>query len=206
LQQNEIITFLGARYLRQGGGSVREPTSKESLLANIAIFGREVNGIPVIGSGSKMAIWLTPDEKVIGFDVDWPHYKPDGAGEALVSKDELIRRVEAVAVPLSGTEDATVRRFECGYVDLGATRRNSATPIQAGCAIAFHGPERDGTSPTYARLEFVPAARTVYADAHWPLATHIAREGEPKPGLVLTTPGAEPAPSDPWPDQPIRSK
>lgn len=203
LADNEELTFLGARYLRQGGASVRDAKGKDFLVANIAIFSREVNGMPIVGSGSKIAVWFTPEEKVIGVDVDWPQYKQNERTEKLLPKDELRRRIEAAAVPLSGRQDVRVRRLECGYVDLGATRRNGATPIQPGCSIAFQGIANDEASPAYGRIEFVPAAQVVYPDEHWPLATAIARGGEPKPGIANSTPGAEPAPNDPWPDAPL---
>jgi hypothetical protein len=206
LQENDNLTFLGARYLRQGGASIRDAKSTEFLVANIAIFGREVNGMPIIGSGSKIAVWFTPEEKVIGVDVDWPQYKPNEKTEKLLPKDELRRRIEAAAVPLTGAQNVTVRRLECGYVDLGATRRNAATPIQPGCSIAYQGSGEDGKAPAFGRIEFVPAAEVVYPDEHWPLATALARGGEAKPGIANSTPGAEPAPNDPWPDAPQPAK
>jgi hypothetical protein len=206
LQTNENLTFLGARYLRQGGANVKDAKAKEFLVANIAIFGREVNGLPIVGSGSKIAVWFTPEEKVIGIDVDWPQYKANEKMEKLLPKDELRQRIEAASVPLSGTQNVKVRRLECGYVDLGATRRNAATPIQPGCAIAFQGFAENGDGTTYGRLEFVPAAKVVYSDEHWPLATQLARGGEAKPGIVNVTPGAEPAPNDPWSDAPQPAK
>ena len=175
-------------------------------MANIAIFGREVNGLPIVGSGSKIAVWFTPEEKVIGIDVDWPQYKANEKMEKLLPKDELRQRIEAASVPLSGTQNVKVHRLECGYVDLGATRRNAATPIQPGCAIAFQGFAENGDGTTYGRLEFVPAAKVVYSDEHWPLATQLARGGEAKPGIVNATPGARPAPNDPWSDAPQPAK
>ena len=75
LQDGETLTFLGSRYFRQGGGSVTGDKGKEYLVANIAIFGREIDGVPVVGSGSKIAIWFTPEAEVVGVDVDWPQYK-----------------------------------------------------------------------------------------------------------------------------------
>ena len=206
LQTNENLTFLGARYLRQGGANVQDAKAKEFLVANIAIFSREVNGLPIVGSGSKIAVWFTPEEKVIGIDVDWPQYKANEKMEKLLPKDELRHRIEAASVPLSGTQNVKVRRLECGYVDLGATRRNAATPIQPGCAIAFQGFAENGVGSTYGRFEFVPAAEVVYSDEHWPLATQLARAGEAKPGIVNSTPEAEPAPNDPWSDAPQPAK
>jgi hypothetical protein len=202
MQDGESLTFLGSRYFRQGGGSVNERTGKEYLVANIAVLGREVDGVPVVGSGSKIAVWITPDGEVVGADVDWPQYKRGGDSEPLLPVDELRRRITAASIPVESSETVKIARFECGYVDLGATRRKADAPIQPGCAISYNGVETNEMSGVFARQDFVPAGRTVDVDERWPLATYIARNGEPKPGVAYTTPKVEPPPSDPSPQSP----
>jgi len=132
LQDAEALTFLGSRYFRQGGGSVAGDKGKEYLVANIAILGREIHGIPVVGSGSKIAVWLTPEAEVVGVDVDWPQYERGEKAQPLLSVEELRRRIAAASVPVEDTEKVKVVRFECGYVDLGATRRLAGAPVQQG--------------------------------------------------------------------------
>ena len=201
LQDAEALTFLGSRYLRQGGGSVTGDKGKEYLVANIAILGREVDGVPVVGSGSKIAIWFTPEAEVVGVDVDWPQYNRGEKRQPLLSVEELRRRVAAASVPIEDTEKVKVVRFECGYVDLGATRRKAEAPVQPGCAISYRGVEGDEMDGAFARQDFVPAAQQVYPDERWPLANFIARNGEPKPGQSYAAPRTEVPPSDPSPDK-----
>ena len=201
LQDAEALTFLGSRYLRQGGGSVTGDKGKEYLVANIAILGREIDGIPVVGSGSKIAVWFTPEAEVIGVDVDWPQYKRGEEPQALLPTEELRRRIAAASVPIADTENVKVVRFECGYVDLGATRRTAEAPVQPGCAISYRGVEGDEMEGTFARQDFIPAAQQVYPDERWPLANFIARNGEPKPGQSYAAPRTEVPPSDPSPDK-----
>src|SRR6185295_17905331 len=69
--------------------------------------------------------------------------------------------------------DRNVRRFECGYADLGAHKRGSA-PIQTGCAAQHDGPLPDGT--TYASTELLPLGVAVEADPSWPV-TSFVRDG-----------------------------
>jgi len=170
--KDETLTFLGVRYLYNGEASAAEAKSqeRERVIANIAIFGREVAGVPVVGSGSKVAMWFDNARQPVGFDVDWPVYRISTRVQKALPQPELARRVAATTVPLEGAKGATVRRFECGYVDLGATRR--AKQLQAGCSIAFEGRGEGGEA--WARTEYVPAGAQVLKEARWPLASALA--------------------------------
>jgi hypothetical protein len=170
LGADESLVFLGSKYLREEAISADGKQRKEEVSANVAVFGREVRGVPVIGSGSKIAVWFANDRQAVGVDVDWPVYKVRQTRQAVLSRDRLFERVRATTVPTSGSAQATVSRFECGYVDLGATKRGAG--IQSGCAIHYDGRNDDGGS--WARVEFVPAGEQVFADAKWPLARLIS--------------------------------
>ncbi len=165
---NESVTFLGVRHLVNYEGSVDGRTRASRTIANIAIFGREVGGIPVVGSGSKVAVWFDNARQPVGFDVDWPEYRAAGGTQRVLGQRELAERVAKTTIPLTG-ENAP-RRFECGYVDLGATRRGKS--LQAGCEIAWERRGKDGG--VSAHVEFVPAAVKVLEDPRWPLAAAIA--------------------------------
>jgi len=172
LGKNETLTFLGVRYLYDGEAGTEAVVSqeREQVIASIAIFGREVAGLPIVGSGSKVGVWFDNSREPIGFDVDWPVYRVSSRVQRVLSQTELARRVAATIVPLGGTKDTTVRRFECGYVDLGATRRTKI--VQAGCSIAFEGRSEGGEA--WGRTEFVPAGTRVLEEARWPLANALA--------------------------------
>ena len=66
LQDAEALTFLGSRYFRQGGGSVAGDKGKEYLVANIAILGREIDGIPVVEAGRRSLYGSPPRRKSWG--------------------------------------------------------------------------------------------------------------------------------------------
>jgi len=173
LGKGETLTFLGVRYLYDGeAGTEAAATSqeRERVIASIAIFGREVAGLPIVGSGSKVAVWFDNSREPVGFDVDWPVYRVSSRVQRVLSQTELARRVAATTVPLGGTKDTTVRRFECGYVDLGATRRTKV--MQAGCSITLEGRGEGGEA--WGRTEFVPAGTCVLKEARWPLANALA--------------------------------
>ncbi|MCM3869403.1 MAG: hypothetical protein ND895_01730 [Pyrinomonadaceae bacterium] len=170
LGADESLVFLGSKYLREEALSADGKQRKDEVSANIAVFGREVRGVPVIGSGSKIAVWFANDRQPVGVDVDWATYKVTQTRQSVLSRDRLFERVRATTVPPGGTAGATVSRFECGYIDLGAPKRGAG--IQSGCAIHYTGRNEDGSS--WARVEYVPAGQQVFADAKWPLARLIA--------------------------------
>ncbi len=200
--RNESLTFLGSRYLHVGGGGLREP-AQDRVVASIAVFGREVNRIPVIGNGSKVAVWFANDREPVGFDVDWPVYQQTNRRQRLLAVETLRHRVDASTTLPRGSGRATLARFECGYVDLGAAKRGSV--VQAGCSTDYRGasgPARQ--SLTWARVVMVPAAQRPLPDPNWALATFIATRGEPTPKDVrsLFADGASPPPSAKRPDRP----
>ncbi|CBE67951.1 MAG: hypothetical protein F9K13_04360 [Candidatus Methylomirabilis oxygeniifera] len=173
LGKGETLMFLGVRYLYDGEAGTEAATAsqeRERVIASIAIFGREVAGLPIVGSGSKVAVWFDNSREPVGFDVDWPVYRVSSRVQRVLSQAELARRIATTTVPLGGTKDITVRRFECGYVDLGATRRTKV--MQAGCSIAFEGRGEGGE--VWGRTEFVPAGRPALKEARWPLANALA--------------------------------
>ncbi|MEP6635985.1 MAG: hypothetical protein ABJB97_04610, partial [Acidobacteriota bacterium] len=133
LGPEESLVFLGVKYLRDETLS-DEGKVEEEITANVAVFGREVRGVPIIGPGSKVAVWFANDRQPVGFEVDWPVYKVLRSRQETLSRDRLFERVRATSVPVDGSR-AAVARFECGYVDLGATRRGAG--IQSGCAIQY---------------------------------------------------------------------
>jgi hypothetical protein len=183
LGPNEKLTVLGVRYLYNSEGSAEAGRSaeKQQVIANIAIFGREVGGVPVVGPGSKVAVWFDNSRLPVGFDVDWPEYRVSTTNQPILPRAELNRRVAATTVPLKGAGNAKVHRFECGYVDLGATRRGKY--LQGGCSIAYGGRAEQGT--VWARTEYIPAAVEVLKEDRWPLANALAE------GNIVNTASAE---------------
>jgi hypothetical protein len=171
LGRGERLRFWGVRYLKETGGNVPAGSREQPrTVASIAIFGREVGGLPVVGSGSKIAVWFDNARRPVAFDVDWPVYRISRTTQRTLPMRELSRRVGATVAPLRGDRARRVRRFECGYVDLGASRRGNV--IQTGCSIAFEGRGEGGEA--WARVEHVPAGAEVLRDERWPLANALA--------------------------------
>jgi hypothetical protein len=177
---SDRVVFLGSRYVIEDVGNIESGGVEETVLANIAIFGREIDGVPVVGPGSKAALFLGSGGELIGFDIDWPVYKLLRKAQATVSIDAVASRFAEVAerpVPLPGTnveEAVALARFECGYVDLGA-RKRKGQKIQAGCAAQVEGRSADGTFRV-AYSEFMPIGDPVQRDRNWPAAQQVRQD------------------------------
>ena len=182
--------FLGGRYIIDDVVELATGRELSNVVANIAVFGREVQGVSVVGPGSKAAIFLSPQGELIGFDVDWPDYKVLGKKQTSAPISEVADRFAKFSdrdVPLSGgtqsddgseTHFVTLDLFECGYIDLGPRKRRGAK-IQTGCAAQVSGYSGDG-SVRLAYVEVLPIGVKVERDKSWVVTDEI-RGRRPKP-------------------------
>lgn len=127
-------------------------TSK--VVAQRVVFTREIDGIPVVGAGSKVTITFLNDGSVESFHYDWPRYVATKRTETLASPEEILRRMQTVVsartstsgratiqMPRAGAANQTVdlgdntvlERLACGYYDEGYAVRDPKAPVQAGC-------------------------------------------------------------------------
>jgi len=184
LSEADELVFLGSQYLIEDEADIETNQTTERVVGHIALFGREVEGIFVVGAGSKLALWFTGAGNLMGFDVNWPRYERHAETQATVSIEDVWARFDAYAeqeVPRPGQAgDASVstRRFECGYVDLGARKRRHAS-IQAGCFAHVDGFSDDG-AVRIAQAEVMPIGEPVERDPNWP-ATKAMLGEDPDP-------------------------
>ena len=54
------------------------PSEEEEVGGSIVSFIRTVEGVPVVGRGSKVAVVFANDGTAVGFDFDWPTYGRTG--------------------------------------------------------------------------------------------------------------------------------
>ncbi|MFP6663905.1 MAG: hypothetical protein VCC00_06890 [Deltaproteobacteria bacterium] len=181
--------FLGARYMTETETEIQTGVTSSRVVANIAIFGREINGIPVVGPGSKVALFFSGTGALVGFDVDWPPYKVLRKRQATLKIDEVRQRFAEFAraeVPLlQSSSNLNLTRFECGYVDLGH-RKRKGQKIQAGCVAQVDGRSADGRF-RIAYSEVLPIGARVQRDRNWP-STFEINGRTPKPCKTCAEP------------------
>jgi len=199
LSEADGLVFLGSQYLIEDEANIETNETTERVVGHIALFGREVDGIFVVGPGSKLALWFTGAGNLMGFDVNWPRYDRLASMQTTLSIDDVWTRFAQYAeqeVPRPDeTGDASIatRRFECGYVDLGARKRRGAS-IQAGCFAHVDGFSEDG-AVRIAHAEVMPIGETVERDPNWP-ATKAMR-GEVSDPCPDDSPGCDGPPGSP---------
>ena len=171
LGPGEEIVPLRTRYERGGGQATTSMSPiPEVVFSNIIVFGRKVDGVPVVGPGSKVAIVFNSDRSLQAFNVDWRRLVHAGRSQEVAPQETVWNRASAFssAVP---NDSVDLRRMECGYVDVGARRRTDAA-VQIGCSVSY-AITRSGTGgmdTVSAHVDIIPAGKVVEPDAAWPEA------------------------------------
>ena len=190
----EELVPLFTEYQVSGGGSTARGGAREEEKvagANV-VYGRTINGVHVIGPGSKVAVIFGADGTLAGFDYDWPEYTKSTRTQKVLPVAEVRKRSRAV-----GAEDdqAGPERIECGYFDRGSGRRDAAASLQAACAVhtvrktiidrEVYAKDPQSGHILVAQVTYVPAGETVEPDAKWREAQKIMGKdipGIPAPG------------------------
>jgi hypothetical protein len=180
--QGEELVPLFTEYQIAGGGSTAAGAKPipETVGGATVVFGRTIDGVHVIGSGSKVRILFGSDGTIGGFDYDWPEYRRTDAIQKVASVTDVRKRVRQLAGVDVETADVKVERMECGYFDRGSDRRDPAAPLQSACAVftverpivdvAAHARDSGSGHITIAKVSVIPAGETVEPDAKWTLA------------------------------------
>lgn len=82
------------------------------VVASIAYFGREIDGTPVVGKGSRIAVWFDNGREPVALEADWPRYSPTGLRQEILPWDELRRRAESLDISLNGGEGVAIKAFD----------------------------------------------------------------------------------------------
>lgn len=207
---------------RRHGGSDRAGNVAPVVnTGNRVVFRRRINGIPILGAGSKIAITFLNDGSVESFRYDWPTYAQTGQTQSTALAGDVLQRVQqvvgvrsgslstaVVAVPASPTSSTRIdlggniqlERLACGYYDAGLLNRSAVAPVQAGCYYhAVHVVSQSGATLTAAFAGAVPGAVQALPDDSWPeerLLRGVSASGAQLPGSAATpTSGSVAAPS-----------
>lgn len=192
LEPNDQLVPLSTAYRIEGGQDSRTHEMKESVVANRVVFGRTLNGVPVVGGGSTVAVTFANDGSVESFRYDWPKYRAT-TDQNIVDNVEIFHRLqqalgartsapvmkfsaaragEASAYPVALSSDTTLQKLECGYFDPGFAARDAKAPVQTGCVYHVVSQEAHGMRRGFAGA--VPAGTQIQPDAAWTEAHIVA--------------------------------
>jgi hypothetical protein len=186
LGAKEELVPVRVDYRFEGGQDAKTGETTQAVVANRIVFGRTLNGVPVVGNGSKVIITFINDGSLESFRYDWPQYQA-AASQNLVDAGEILSRVQqvigarngvaapssAVAVPNSEgeaypvelTPNTKLQALECGYYDAGSFILHTAQSVQPGCTYHAVSQDSKGTRAGYAGA--VPAGAQFEQDASW---------------------------------------
>lgn len=134
----------------EGGVAADGTSSYSAVVANRIVFTVEIDGIPVVGAGSKVTITFLNDGSIESFRYDWPQYVSTDRTQATVDISEVLNRVSrtvglrAQTLQRDGDQSTlppeqsrrgktTLQRLACGYYDPGIMARDPDAPVQTGC-------------------------------------------------------------------------
>lgn len=177
IDENEEIVPFNVIYEIDTEYNANTEEKTESVTGNIVIFSRKVNGHHVIGKGSKISIMFANDETPVAFRYDWPDYQAADMEQKIISKENLIERKGSLSIMKESATDIDLVRFECGYYDPGAMRRDDESIIQAACAAFYHGKKEETTS---AVMDIIPIGESdeVISDPYWAASQKLTEEGD----------------------------
>ncbi len=199
LSSNDEILPLYSEFQIAGGGAVSETQSlpeAEQVVANTVVFTRAIDGVPVVGGGSKIAVTFLNDGTAVAFDFDWPQYRKTDRQQEVLPIGEIRERGSRVLTLGLDAPGVNVTRFECGLFDPGVRKRDAAAPVQSACFV--QADRRDIVDPELHRLDpesghivtaiaqAIPAGALIERDDRWPEAAALLGSALPQ----------EPAPAD----------
>jgi hypothetical protein len=182
LGQNESLVALRTDYRVEGIQELRTGNVTRSVAANRIVFGRTLNGVPVVGNGSTVVITFANDGSVESFHFDWPSYTVTGS-QSMVGSSGLMERVQQAVSARTGTAAALqpvvqarvsvnsltqssgtqLQSMQCGYYDAGADA--GLNSVQPGCVYHAVYQSPDGVRAGYAGA--VPGGVQFAEDTHW---------------------------------------
>ena len=187
LGAGEQMAALSTDYRIEGLQNVSTGAVTRSVAANRVVFGRTLNGVPVVGNGSRVVVTFANDGSVESFHYDWPKYETATAtAQGLVSASSILARVQQVVGTRTGvTPTFTVQvpsltaaaagavdlnpgtklqSLQCGYYDPGAAA--GYAEVQPGCV--YHVVYADTTGIRQGYSGAVPGGLRFEVDAKWP--------------------------------------
>jgi hypothetical protein len=199
LGRNETLMPYFTEFEITGGGPAdkSEWMLPERVQTSTVVFSRTLDGLPVVGPGSKIAVIFANDGEPVGFDYDWASYRETGEVQAVLPVDEIRRRGAKFSPFETGDRDVQELHFDCGYVDFGARKRDPEALVQGGCMRHVvkkwivdekeHARDPRSGHALEASLDFFPAGDEMWPDATWMQAMRPDASDEKAPGGLNPT-------------------
>ncbi|MCG5051425.1 MAG: hypothetical protein KA712_00545 [Myxococcales bacterium] len=165
---------LKVRHQKAISGRRDGTSTKVSYVSSEVTFARRIDGVQVIGPGSKIAVEIRSDGSVKAFRYDWAPVTLIETTDVPVKPENVLSRLATIR----GKDPVgSVERFECGYLDGGSSTESKGNALQPACLIQTKFVGSDGS--VVAREDYVPAAERFVADPSWVESTTLAGSARP---------------------------
>lgn len=169
---NEALVPLKTIYEIRQAQSVNSKTPDPAeAVSTTAVFSRTVNGVAIVGTGSKVAVTMANDGKVVAFDYDWAPLAYGGEQQEVLGLSSINRRAAGLSGKNMSPGSVAMKHFECGYADLGARKAGSGSVLQPACVLQYLDEKAvAGGIITSGHGYLIPTGVNVRADKGWPEA------------------------------------
>jgi hypothetical protein len=165
LGTGESLEALATRYMVEDSVRIRgeKYTSEDAprVVASRVVFGRSLDGTPVLGRGSWISVSFTNDGTPVEFEYDWPTYSRATATRTALGLDAILVRAGSLSQVSLAAPGISVRSMECGYHD--STSPGAA--LQPACSVDYSHRLESGEVAMYS--DVIPAAEQVEEDSRW---------------------------------------
>ena len=158
LGKGEELVFLRSIYQVDTIGSDDMTFIDETLVSNIAVFGRVKDGLLFVGGGSKIIVEFSNDRKPVAFYYDWVDYNELNEFIEIASQDEINYRIASFSSMNYGDVKNLSVEVVCGYYD-------DSEYVQPACEVKQSGELADGDF--VALINIIPAGKTYYLTDSW---------------------------------------
>jgi hypothetical protein len=170
--EEELVPWYTSYEIEVSGTTVGEAPLRK-VVANRIVFTRTIDGVPVVGPGSKVSVTFANDEAPVAFSYDWSQFADSGETETQASLG-VVRARQAFAAKAHGPR-LTFQKMECGYYDSGA-KGDRLDQIRGACITEQQYIGTNGIqSMVYA--DAIPSALEIPKDSGWSEALFLRKVG-----------------------------
>ena len=156
--ENEELIFIRSKYEVDGRESIDGSFMDETLVSNIAYFGRKKDGLMFLGSGSQIIVEFSNDRKPTAFYYDWREYEDVDSEIEIASKEDIDYRISSLSGMNYGNVKNLSVRIVCGFYD-------DSKYVQPACEIKQSGEIDD--EGFVGLINNIPAGKTYLTDGSW---------------------------------------
>jgi hypothetical protein len=142
-----------------------EPDKRVSAVK--VVFTRAIDGVPVLGNGSKVTVFMTHDGNPAGFEVNWARLQRGTGEERSIGRSGAHERVSRVEhANTAAREAATSTYLECGLYDSGIGEAGAR--LQSACLHSYSlASPASGLVSRMSRIDAVPIGTVVQREKSW---------------------------------------